>query len=468
MNKATLTSIAATSLALFIVSGSAASQRQSTAAGAVSGHGSVVGVAFDSLLMLPLDGATVFIPAAARGAITDSAGRFRVDSVPAGTRFVALSHPDLDALGLTTLGRDVQVLRDDSVFTRIATPSMTTLRRRACGDAAMTSPEAGRTLGLIFGSMGSALDGVRLSGARVRAAWVMSDSSEGALRADTVETETVTDATGHYHLCDVPVAREISITARAGSLATAATEVTLGARGIARHDLLLALDVGNSVARNNPATIVGILNDTAGRPLPQTRVSVDGGTEAAVTDSEGRFTLNGVPAGSRMLQVQPPGMTPMRRPIAATPGDTLRLHLRAVGGVMLEPVTVRASARGSGREMPGFDQRRSLGRGMFLDSTDIRSHGSLRAVTASITGVMLDGDGDDRGWEPRVARQGRSCVPTVWVDGRLTDWKEVSTMSAELVQAIEYYDNPDITPGRFLTPNHRLCSTAVIWTRRVH
>src|SRR5690606_3856496 len=189
-------------------------------------------------------------------------------------------------------------------------------------------------------------------------------------------------------------------------------------------------------------TIVGVLRDTSGRSLPDTRILVDGVKEAAVTDSAGRFTISGVPAGSRMLEARPQGLAALRRPIAATPGDTLRLELRAGGGVMLDPVTVRATARVLGREMRGFEERRSLGQGIFFDSTEIRSRGSMRAVANSLPSARLEGTFTR--WDLRVLGQGGYCVPTVWVDGRLTDWEEVSATNAESVQAVEYYGRPGI------------------------
>lgn len=439
----------------------AAAQEQASPA---AEPGAIIGVAFDSLLMKPLVGANVFVPAAGRGTLTDSAGHFRVDSVPPGMQFVAVSHPALDAIGLTTLGAEVPVRSADSVRARIATPSLHTLRQRACGMDLPEEPPGVRIFGLVFGSVGSARDGARLAGATVHARWLVADSlGGGPVRVGSAETETQTDATGNYYFCDVPVNRPMWIYASGGDLASQRTEVFLDARGVARHDLLLVPADSAVAATLAPATIVGVVRDTGGRPIPNSRILVDGVSGETVSDSAGRFAIAGVPAGSRMLEARVIGMSPIRRAIAATPGDTLQLDLLAGGGVILEPVTVRARAVALGPEMRGFEERRRLGRGLFFDSTDVRVRGSLRALASSLPTALLEGTFTR--WEPVVTGQnGGMCVPSVWVDGRLTDWEEVSTLTAEVVQAVEYYQRPNWTPQRFHDTRNQLCGTAVIWT----
>src|SRR5919201_6765285 len=47
-----------------------------------------------------------------------------------------------------------------------------------------------------------------------------------------------------------------------------------------------------------PQTLSGIVNDTAGRPLPQVRITVLEAQRSTTTDLEGHYTLPGLPAGT--------------------------------------------------------------------------------------------------------------------------------------------------------------------------
>src|SRR6185312_3309723 len=60
---------------------------------------SVVGIVGDSLHGGPLAGAIILLDGQSREAVTDSIGRFRIDSVSAGRYRVGIFHPVLDSLG---------------------------------------------------------------------------------------------------------------------------------------------------------------------------------------------------------------------------------------------------------------------------------------------------------------------------------------------------------------------------------
>jgi len=70
-----------------------------------SAVGRISGTMFDSLAMLPLVGASVWINGTTDMATTDSRGRFELDSVPIGSHILAYSSPSLDSLVFGTQGR---------------------------------------------------------------------------------------------------------------------------------------------------------------------------------------------------------------------------------------------------------------------------------------------------------------------------------------------------------------------------
>src|SRR5687768_10766219 len=64
------------------------------------GHALVTGVAVDSVRGGYLRGAIVSVSGTSLSAITDSSGRFRIDSVAPGLRHLEVMHPLLDSIGL--------------------------------------------------------------------------------------------------------------------------------------------------------------------------------------------------------------------------------------------------------------------------------------------------------------------------------------------------------------------------------
>ncbi len=70
------------------------------AAGRLRAQVRLLGIAYDSLSGRPLAGATILLQGFPRTALTDSAGRFVLDSVPPGRYLIILTHRELDEIGL--------------------------------------------------------------------------------------------------------------------------------------------------------------------------------------------------------------------------------------------------------------------------------------------------------------------------------------------------------------------------------
>ena len=101
----------------------------------VSSSSSVRGVVFDSLRGAPLSGAFVSIAGVGRSTTSDSLGRFRFDSLPAGTYTFAIQHDIIDSIGVGSIAtRAIVRGRDDEVT--IAVPSFVALWSRWCQGAA--------------------------------------------------------------------------------------------------------------------------------------------------------------------------------------------------------------------------------------------------------------------------------------------------------------------------------------------
>jgi len=93
--------------------------------------------------------------------------------------------------------------------------------------------------------------------------------------------------------------------------------------------LLVALIATHASAQAQQGTITGRVTDaTTGRALPLAQVSVIGTNLGAQTNSEGRYTVRGIRAGTAELRVLRVGFSVQRRTATVTAGQTLTLDLQ--------------------------------------------------------------------------------------------------------------------------------------------
>ena len=96
--------------------------------------GTITGTVFDSLrTYAPLRDATVMVTENGRTATTDARGRFRIDSVPAGSYRLTFFYGVLDSLGIGGPVTTVTVAGGLATEAYLSTPTPTALYRRLCG-----------------------------------------------------------------------------------------------------------------------------------------------------------------------------------------------------------------------------------------------------------------------------------------------------------------------------------------------
>ncbi|MBV9774938.1 MAG: TonB-dependent receptor, partial [Gemmatimonadetes bacterium] len=96
----------------------------------------------------------------------------------------------------------------------------------------------------------------------------------------------------------------------------------------------LLLPAHVALAQAGTGTVTGTVLDAQSRPVADAAVSVVGTQRGAVTSADGRFSIAGIPAGSRTLRVSKPGFAPSEQAVtvaAGTPATvTVRLTAQAV------------------------------------------------------------------------------------------------------------------------------------------
>jgi hypothetical protein len=127
---------------------------------------------------------------------------------------------------------------------------------------------------------------------------VTDSSTDAAIAGVTVATatdSTTTDAQGRYTLEDVTPG-EVQVTYQAVGYATETRQVQVGGGDTVTQD----------VAMGAPGSVTGRVTDAAaGNAIAGVTVAHAGGV--ATTDSQGRYTISGLPAGQHLLTFSAPG-----------------------------------------------------------------------------------------------------------------------------------------------------------------
>jgi hypothetical protein len=219
-----------------------------------------------------------------------------------------------------------------------------------------------------------------------------------------------------------------------------------------------------------------VVEADSGGGVGQAQVSVDA-RPAAVADDQGRFVIGGLAPGAHTLHVARIGYD--AQDVDVTVADSLSLVVslaprpREVAGVDATgeaPVPER---------LAGFAYRRShhAGGARFLTRRELEV---MRATTLAqalrhVPGVQLLQRGGGtyavgRQLAPFALSRPAPCFAQVFVDGTEIyapgsggTPPNLDTFSTDVVEALEYYDDPAATPAEFR--NAPTCGTLLIWTR---
>jgi len=210
-----------------------------------------------------------------------------------------------------------------------------------------------------------------------------------------------------------------------------------------------------------------VVREDGRRALAGALVGIVGGPEVRA-GPDGSWVLAGIPTGTRLLEVRAVGYYPRRIPVDiiadAAPVDVSLTTFRA----MLD--TVRVTASRYRLDAVGFDRRRRMGMGRFLDPEDLlrRNPFFTTDVFNMVAGVRVERVGlfGEKQLTMRAIGVGR-CRPAVFVDGM---WMmgvgadEIdSFVSPDDIAGIEVYSSTFV-PGEF-QPEFNGCGSIVIWTK---
>jgi hypothetical protein len=437
------------------------------------GRATLLGTVYDSLAGAPLAGAHVYLRGLTLDAVTDRAGRFRIDSVPAGAHVVAFEHPDLDSIGLTSQAVRLTLAAGATLDVVLATRSAATLRRAACGDRALGP--AGDS-GVVFGSVVDAESGVRLAGAAALAMWtVITRTADGSASPRPLSLVTRTDSVGAYYLCGVPNDVDLVLQARADSFASGGVDVRVGPRQLLRRDLAVSREplrvvatgpravgiVDSTAVRRGQAVLIGTVIEERGQPRAGALVALDDAATTVTTDERGRFVLTGLPSGSRMVTARIVGYTAARVPVELRNRDTVRVTLRLRAITVLDTIRIVASGR-LAQLRAEIQARRRTASGTTFNEEEIRQRSDMRALLYGVSGVNTYGVFSTR-WHVTMVQGPRECYPAIFIDGIKATIEELQAYRNIHLVALEIYPRPASSLGRYYPSDG--CGVILAWTR---
>ena len=417
-------------------------------------------------------------------ATPDDRGRFHIDSMPAGRYMVQLGSATLDSLELAVQPNEMRVVAGETVQADFALPAGVALRDAVCRGVTLGSGK-----GVVVGRGIDADTEQPLPNAKVVVLW-------HELRIDKVTLKTgreerggavETGPRGEYRLCGVPTGSRLTIQLQHGNRAGGVAHVIVSDdEGAVVRNLSLSVQSSPTMAAfdslelgadtsgvgaaadsaaafrlTGTAAVTGIVRGSAGQPLPDVEVRVANAPPVASTDATGKFTLNGLPAGTQLMYVRRIGYAIVEADVELRAGKSVTRDVQLEHVVSLDSIRVLAERS----RYPEFEYNRATNIfGRFLTGDEIRHRAptELSDLLIQMGGFTLSGEGVDVKAMSDVAKQHHpGCKESnVIVDG--IPRTGINYLPASQVAGMEVYRDATSAPPIYKSD----CGLIVIWTRK--
>ncbi len=217
-------------------------------------------------------------------------------------------------------------------------------------------------------------------------------------------------------------------------------------------------------AQQAPGRIVGTLVDRVSRSgIEGARVAVLGTALVALSDTGGRFVLEAVPPGVRVVQVRVLGYAMGSWVVELGEAQVLHHTFEMEPRPVLVAGVDVTGANADWRSEAGFEQRRARGNGVFLTREEIARRGAadIAQLMRTVPGIMTTCTRS--GCTVRMQRSSRLCFPEYFLDGFPATFATGPSYPTHMVRGVEVYRSEFETPAEFQRPNLR-CGVIAIWT----
>jgi hypothetical protein len=447
-----------------------AATAQTPAAAAKKSFAVIEGTAVDSLHRDFLRGALLTVEGSTAGAISDSLGRFRIDSILPGTRRVEVSHPLLDSLGIALLTPPLKLDSGQLLHLVVAVPSIPTVLAARC-----TPGERQVGPGALLGTVQYAESELPAESAQVVLEFIEIRISGKGIQTVPYRRVATVSANGHFKICGLPDDLSGSVIAANGPDTTGQVGVHLsapiGVIGLELPDPLPKVSTSPGatgptvIGRKGNAVLTGLILDPSGAPLPRARVSVAGDTAATLSDTEGKFILRNLRSGTHSIYVRRLGFQPAEVAVTLHSRSPTEVTVKLGQFVALLDTVMISSARVRALDRVGFTRRKQIGTGYYMTPDEISKRANEDLVSLLSSAPMLRRAND--GGKTVVAGRSRGfdfeCVSYFvdgdpWIGGGIEDF-----FRSDDISAIEVYSS-SFTPLQFRRGTQD-CETVVIWTK---
>ncbi|PYP80874.1 MAG: hypothetical protein DMD35_03455 [Gemmatimonadetes bacterium] len=442
--------------------------------------GYLQGVAIDSIHGTPLVNAVIQISGTDRVGMTDSLGRFLVDSIKPGSYKVDVDHPIIDTLGILLSTAPMPFSANEVTRVVIAVPSQEFLANRFC-----TPARRALGPGVLAGRVREPDSEVPAVGARVSLVWydpdppLISGVPVKIKKAPRVREATVGED-GTYRLCGLPEKYEGKLQAqRKDGGATAEVTITqegglLALRSMSVAPLTVAAGKDSagkptSVAKG-AARVIGRVVNNRGAPVENARVTLNGTGAAALTRANGEFVLDSLPAGTQAITVRHLGYAPTEKTVELSSRAPARVDVQMGPYVPVLETREVVSRQEAGLERVGWTGRkRGAATGHFIgpDQIEARKATQFTDLLTTTPGIRVEGSMGRMSITPTRSVGGRGCV-NVFIDGSRWQQLEAGDLDAFVrpneVAAIEVYPGGGSMPVEFQSAGGD-CAAVVVWTK---
>ena len=432
------------------------------------------GFVIDSVHNAPLVGALVMVDGTSRHGVTTAEGRYLIDSIPPGSRRVALSHPLLDTIGLAMASPPINLVAGKVTTIDLAVPSSERLVGLLCPAAVLKI----RGPGALIGFVRDPETGGPAAGAKVQL--VFEEADPLGFKKTTRIREATVDSTGSYRVCGLPTPMSGKVQVfrngvSSGEVGASIDDGFLGLRSlsiVSQHAVVATVQGDSGKTRKvyrGSARVTGRVTNKSGQPLAGARVTLQGSGVTVLSKANGEFVLDSLPAGTQSIEVRKLGYGVEEIAVELTSNTPKSVNVAMSDYVpTLETMRIEAE-RDKGLSDVGYLGRKHSGHGYYMDGDQINKNSlKFSDVMRTAPGLRVTPNGDGRTYSITSARDPMGCVNFV-VDG--TKWTQMTPgdiddyVRPDEMRAVEVY-NGSTTPAEFQDPGRSSCATVVVWTVR--
>jgi TonB family protein len=211
------------------------------------------------------------------------------------------------------------------------------------------------------------------------------------------------------------------------------------------------------------------VRDPSGLGVASADVRIAGGPKGAITDVNGAFRVQGVPAGLVTVSARRIGFRPGANDATVADGQTVDVTIAlAFTPVQLEQVTVTARREQYDARLAGFRLRSQKHLGTFItrERIEASSASSFSDLLRSVPGVRVGSV--NSGFQNAVRFRGADCAPLVFIDGFPASAGEfdVDVIDPVSVEGVEIYMDMLTVPADFnATRGQERCGVIAVWSR---